>query len=92
MNGIGVQEYGAGEPEEKFMTKIGLIRHRVTEWNDLGKAQGITDVPLNDEGISQAIKLGHRLSEDERWDMIFTSDLSRALKLQKLLVVELIYP
>lgn len=85
MNGIWVQEYGAREPGEKFMTKIGLIRHDVTEWNDLGKAQGITDVPLNDEGISQAIKLGHRLSEDEKWDMIFTSDLSRAFETAKII-------
>lgn len=80
-----VQEYGAGEPGEKFMTKIGLIRHGVTEWNDLGKAQGITDVPLNDEGIIQAIKLGHRLTEDESWDMIFTSDLSRAFETAKII-------
>lgn len=87
-----VQEYEAVEPWEKFMTKIGLIRHGVTEWNDLGKAQGITDVPLNDEGISQAIKLGQRLSDDENWDMIIKVIYPEHLKLQKLLAVELIYP
>lgn len=67
------------------MTKIGLIRHGVTEWNDLGKAQGNTDIPLNDEGISQAIKLGNRLSEDNSWDMIITSDLSRAFETAKII-------
>ena len=27
------------------MVTIGLIRHGITEWNYLGKAQGISDVP-----------------------------------------------
>lgn len=61
------------------MTKIGLIRHGITEWNILGKAQGISNVPLNEEGIQQAIKLGDRLSSEE-WDLIISSDLSRAKK------------
>lgn len=61
------------------MTKIGLIRHGITEWNILGKAQGISNIPLNEEGIQQAIKLGDRLSSEE-WDLIISSDLSRAKK------------
>ncbi|MCM3710690.1 histidine phosphatase family protein [Sporosarcina luteola] len=61
------------------MTKIGLIRHGITEWNVLGKAQGISNIPLNEEGIQQAIKLGDRLSSEE-WDLIISSDLSRAKK------------
>ncbi|MCM3638745.1 histidine phosphatase family protein [Sporosarcina luteola] len=61
------------------MTKIGLVRHGITEWNILGKAQGISNVPLNEEGIQQAIKLGDRLSSEE-WDLIISSDLSRAKK------------
>ena len=35
-------------------TKIGLIRHGVTDWNNLGKAQVISDNLLNEEGINQA--------------------------------------
>ncbi|GFN33546.1 histidine phosphatase family protein [Paenibacillus xylaniclasticus] len=57
-------------------TTIGLIRHGVTEWNNLGKAQGISDIPLNGEGIQQATALANRLSSEE-WDMIFSSNLTR---------------
>ncbi|MBU9722741.1 MULTISPECIES: histidine phosphatase family protein [Bacillaceae] len=62
------------------MTTIGLIRHGVTEWNSLGKAQGISDIPLNELGRKQALDIGIRLSKEEKWDMIFTSDLGRAVE------------
>ncbi|QOS82227.1 histidine phosphatase family protein [Paenibacillus sp. JNUCC31] len=58
-------------------TTIGLIRHGVTEWNNLSKAQGISDIPLNEEGIEQATALAKRLSSEE-WDVIFSSNLTRA--------------
>ncbi|AJY77153.1 histidine phosphatase family protein [Paenibacillus beijingensis] len=59
--------------------KIGLIRHGKTEWNALGKIQGQTDIPLNEEGLTQARLLADRLvRENERWDAVVTSDLSRA--------------
>ncbi|MCR2805865.1 histidine phosphatase family protein [Paenibacillus soyae] len=58
-------------------TKVGLIRHGVTEWNNLGKAQGISDIPLNEEGMKQAAALAKRLME-EQWDIIYCSNLTRA--------------
>lgn len=61
------------------MTAIGLIRHGITEWNELKKAQGSSDIPLNEVGRKQAMELGQRLSH-EVWDMIITSDLSRAIE------------
>ncbi|WP_027084936.1 histidine phosphatase family protein [Cohnella panacarvi] len=64
------------------MTKagtIGWIRHGVTEWNQLGKIQGVTDIPLSPEGIEQAKLLAERLAnESMRWDGIVVSDLDRA--------------
>ncbi|PZD93547.1 histidine phosphatase family protein [Paenibacillus sambharensis] len=59
--------------------RIGLIRHGRTEWNALGKIQGQTDIPLNEEGIRQAEALARRLSAEEgQWDAIVSSDLRRA--------------
>ena len=34
--------------------KFYLVRHGETEWNRLGKFQGLTDVSLNDRGVAQA--------------------------------------
>lgn len=61
------------------VTTIGLIRHGITKWNSLRKAQGVTDIPLNVIGKKQASDIGDRLSQEEKWDMIITSDLSRAV-------------
>lgn len=55
-----------------------LVRHGKTSWNDIGRAQGHTDIPLNDVGIAQANCLEtaflgvpiHR---------IYSSDLGRSL-------------
>lgn len=60
------------------MTTIGLIRHGITEWKVLGRSQGISDIPLNEIGRQQAVALANRLSLEEKWDVIVTSDLLRA--------------
>nr|WP_090577881.1 histidine phosphatase family protein [Paenibacillus sp. OV219] len=59
------------------MTKIGLIRHGITEWNIEKRVQGQSDIPLNDTGRQQARSLANRLKSEE-WDYIFASDLIRA--------------
>lgn len=62
------------------MTTIGLIRHGITEWNTLGKAQGISNIPLNRFGKQQAMAIANRLLQEEKWDILITSDLSRAIE------------
>lgn len=60
------------------MTTIGFIRHGITEWNVIGR-QGRTDIPLNEQGREQAMKIAERLT-DEDWNMLVSSNLKRAVE------------
>lgn len=62
-------------PSRSFL----CLRHGVTDWNAQGLFQGRTDVPLNDEGISQAHAAGSRLRKLS-FDHVIASPLTRALK------------
>ena len=58
---------------------IGLVRHGETSWNAIGRIQGQTDIPLNEQGIQQAERLATRLEGEQlKWDYVITSDLLRA--------------
>ena len=54
-----------------------LVRHGKTDWNETGRCQGISDVPLNTTGERQAEKVAHSL-KDESIDRIYSSNLVRA--------------
>jgi len=56
---------------------ICLIRHGETDWNVSGRLQGREDIPLNENGISQAKHCGLALS-GIKWKTIVTSSLLRA--------------
>ena len=74
------------------MTKdIFIFRHGQTDFNLKHICQGcMTDLPLNDIGITQADDLGHRLSEHIKLEAIYTSPLKRAF--QTALIVRSHYP
>jgi len=55
------------------------LRHGVTEWNQQGLFQGRTDIPLNDEGVSQAREAALHL-RNLRLDHIVASPLRRAVQ------------
>ena len=59
------------------MSHVGLIRHGSTIWNKEGRAQGLSNIPLDEDGLIQAERLAERLSKEE-WDVIYSSDLLRA--------------
>lgn len=56
---------------------IFLARHGETEWNRVGRWQGVTDIPLSDVGRAQARELGERL-RGRGIVSLHASDLSRA--------------
>ena len=62
---------------------LAVIRHGPTEWNELGKIQGRTDIPLSERGkrVIQQLQLPDLISEID-W---ITSPLSRAIETGRLL-------
>ncbi|WP_303969002.1 histidine phosphatase family protein [Sporosarcina ureae] len=66
------------------MTIVGFVRHGVTAWNKEGRAQGSSNIPLDEEGIEAAKMLASRLAEED-WDIIFTSPMTRARQTADLL-------
>lgn len=73
---------------------VGLIRHGLTDWNAIGRIQGQSDIPLNDEGRRQAESLAQRLVEESKyhWDFVITSDLSRARETGEIIANKLHIP
>ena len=59
--------------------KIFTVRHGQTPWNVQRRIQGHTDIALDETGLLQAEKIGKRFA-NEKIDIIYSSDLSRAAK------------
>lgn len=60
------------------MAKLVLIRHGQSLWNLHNLFTGWVDVPLSAQGVQEAIAAGKRLA-DEKFDIIYTSTLIRAI-------------
>ncbi len=59
--------------------RITLVRHGQTEWNRLGRVQGVSDIPLNDVGREQASQAAILLAQmNEDWTTLTSSPLIRA--------------
>src|SRR3712207_5051301 len=63
----------AAPPDSQLL----LIRHGETQWNLDQRIQGHHDIPLSSKGEEQARLLARYLA-DERLDVVYSSDLSRA--------------
>jgi probable phosphoglycerate mutase len=73
------------------MTTIGWVRHGNTDWNAVRRTQGQTDIPLNLTGRAQARALAERF-KNESWDVVYTSDLSRARETAEIIAKALDVP
>lgn len=58
--------------------RIWLVRHGATEWSDIGRHTGHTDLPLTDTGWMHADAIRRRL-EGRSFALILSSPLCRAL-------------
>ncbi len=58
------------------MAYLILVRHGVTEWNKIGRWQGLTDIPLSAEGRNQANSAAETI-RDIHIDSVYTSPLKR---------------
>ncbi|HET8794775.1 MAG TPA: histidine phosphatase family protein [Arthrobacter sp.] len=60
-------------------TALALVRHGQTAWNEAGRLQGSTDIPLDATGREQAAAGGAELA-GRPWDVIVSSPLGRAVE------------
>ena len=65
-------------------TRFCLVRHGETDWNVARRLQGHTDIDLNTHGVKQALQMAKALKEiNLQFDVLYTSDLIRAVKTAK---------
>ena len=57
--------------------KLYMLRHGRTLWNEAGKLQGRTDIPLSEEGRQSALETGKELANIP-FSAAFSSPLMRA--------------
>lgn len=57
--------------------KLYLVRHGQTAWNIEHRAQGHTDIPLDETGITQAKALREKIKNLD-YDVVYSSPLKRA--------------
>lgn len=66
-------------------TRILLVRHGETTWNQQSRLQGQVETLLSARGEQQAARLGERLAKEEI-DAVYASDLERAWRTAKIVV------
>ena len=67
--------------------QITFVRHGQTDYNLQHMSQGQSNIPLNEKGLHQAALAGKSLSQNY-FDIVYSSDLSRAYKTAETIVQE----
>ena len=67
--------------------KIYLVRHGQTAWNQQCRYQGSQDIPLDEVGISQVLRVASRLKEIN-WHGVISSDLIRTKQTAQMILDE----
>lgn len=65
------------------MTRLVLIRHGESVFNLERKYSGQLDIPLTEKGVTQAQKTADYILENYKIDVVYSSDLSRAINTAK---------
>ncbi len=74
---MGVSATPAGAPASENQARLVAVRHGTTAWSRTRRHTGRTDVPLEPEGVTQAIAVGRRLAGHD-FTLVLTSPLTRA--------------
>ena len=75
------------------MKNIYIARHGLTDWNLVPKVQGVTDIPLNEQGIEQAKMLADYVQKSGiEFEKILYSPLSRAAETAKIVAQKINIP
>jgi broad specificity phosphatase PhoE len=68
------------EGQENPMTRIILIRHGQTSWNQVERIRGQVNIPLDEVGLAQAEVTARRVAEEWKPVAVYSSPLRRAVQ------------
>ncbi|WP_461832535.1 phosphoserine phosphatase PspA [Aquifex sp.] len=66
------------------MLKLIVVRHAESEWNPIGRYQGLLDPDLTERGVMQAQRLAEALKK-EKIDLLFSSPLKRTFRTARII-------